>query len=462
MKMIVWFCRLVVGSLFIVSGLVKANDPLGFSYKLQEYFSPEVFDLPALDSWAFFFAVLLVVGEVALGVALLIGGKMRLVLWILFLLTLFFAFLTGYAWIEDVVKDCGCFGDALKGSIGRSLTPKESFLKDIILLVLVVVIMIYEFFVARIQLNSDKEDKVVIPVAIVLVALLGYGLFGWPFTIWFTVGNFVAYIALKRIVRNKEVKEWSIAAAVLLLAVGFTFYNYRHLPIKDYRPYKVGANIAEGLKSCTDLGLPCPEYANVYIMTNKNSGETKEINSKEYVSSGIWEDENWEITETLPEPIKLQDGYESPIHDFVFADEDGVDVTAEMLADPNYRVLFISYDLSQLGEFPMRDADGYQETIFVPNSASKEALAKVKAFAEAANAKEIQCNGATSSTYEEIEAVRHFANLPFKYYTGDGTMLKTIVRASPGIVLLKEGIVIGKWHHNDLPTFAEVEAELMK
>src|ERR1700761_6015642 len=129
---LIWFCRIAVGLLFIFSGLIKINDPLGFSYKLEEYF--EVFHITFLDGFAVSIAILLCALEIILGFGLLIGVRAKQVAWGLLLLIIFFAFLTFYsAWFK-VVQTCGCFGDAIV------LTPWQSFSKDMALLLLVLVI----------------------------------------------------------------------------------------------------------------------------------------------------------------------------------------------------------------------------------------------------------------------------------------------------------------------------------
>jgi len=136
MKILVAFCRIFVGILFIFSGMIKLNDPLGFSYKLQEYFSAEVLDLPFLMPYALGISVIVVVLEVVLGVFLLIGYKSKFTVYSLLAMIVFFTFLTFYAAYFDKVKDCGCFGDFLK------LTPWQSFTKDLILLVLILVLVV--------------------------------------------------------------------------------------------------------------------------------------------------------------------------------------------------------------------------------------------------------------------------------------------------------------------------------
>src|SRR6201991_4196526 len=130
----IWFCRIGVGLLFIFSGLIKANDPLGFSYKLQEYF--EVFHITFLNGLALSMAVLLCALEMILGFALLIGARAKQVAWGLLLIIIFFAFLTFYSAFFKVVQTCGCFGDAIP------LTPWQSFSKDLVLLLLIIVLFI--------------------------------------------------------------------------------------------------------------------------------------------------------------------------------------------------------------------------------------------------------------------------------------------------------------------------------
>ncbi|MEO8934393.1 MAG: DoxX family protein, partial [Xanthomarina sp.] len=136
MKYIVNISRVLVGVLFIISGFVKLNDPLGFSYKLQEYFSVDVLNIPFLEPYALIISVFVVIFEVILGVFLLIGYKPKFTVWSLLGMIVFFTFLTFYSAYFEKVKDCGCFGDAIP------LTPWESFTKDVILLVLILILFL--------------------------------------------------------------------------------------------------------------------------------------------------------------------------------------------------------------------------------------------------------------------------------------------------------------------------------
>ncbi|MFN9323920.1 MAG: MauE/DoxX family redox-associated membrane protein, partial [Flavobacteriales bacterium] len=204
MRALLLFSRIFVGSLFIVSGLIKANDPLGFSYKLEEYFAESALGLTGLEPYALTLAVLACLGEIVLGFALLFGGRMKLATVSLLVLTLFFGWLTaftarcndrqaagnpmtftisvnGVEQTQDMtcVTDCGCFGDAMKGSVGRSLTPWESFTKDAVLFVFLLPILFAAWRGNGIGWNTAAEDKVLLPGGLLFVAA-----WSWVFTWW--------------------------------------------------------------------------------------------------------------------------------------------------------------------------------------------------------------------------------------------------------------------------------------
>src|ERR1700744_4256641 len=130
MKIVISIIRALVGILFIFSGLIKADDPLGLSYKMQEFF--EVWNFHWLDHFTLAFSILMIVFEIVAGVAILLGWRMRLFSWLLLLLIIFFTFLTGYAYLSGKVREGGCFGDCIP------LTAGESFFKDMLLLILIV------------------------------------------------------------------------------------------------------------------------------------------------------------------------------------------------------------------------------------------------------------------------------------------------------------------------------------
>src|SRR5882762_12008853 len=134
MNIPVGIARVIVGVLFIFSGLVKANDPLGLSYKMQEFF--EVWHFHWLDNYTLIFSIVMIVFEIVAGVAILLGWRMKLFSWLLLLLIIFFTFLTGYAYLSGKVRECGCFGDCIP------LTAGQSFAKDLLLLALIVFLFV--------------------------------------------------------------------------------------------------------------------------------------------------------------------------------------------------------------------------------------------------------------------------------------------------------------------------------
>ncbi|MFY0713030.1 DoxX family membrane protein [Seonamhaeicola sp. NFXS20] len=204
MKLLVNISRVFVGVLFIISGFIKLNDPLGFSYKLQEYFSPDVLNLPFLEPYALGFSIFVVVFEVVLGVFLLIGYKPKFTVWSLLLMIVFFTFLTFYSAYFDKVKDCGCFGDALK------LTPWGSFTKDVVLLVFILVLFVGQKYIK--PLFSKLPTTV--------LALLSF-----------------------------------------IISLWFGYHVLMHLPAIDFRGYAIGKNITEGMTIPEDAPKPVVEYS---------------------------------------------------------------------------------------------------------------------------------------------------------------------------------------------------------
>ncbi|NLU93589.1 BT_3928 family protein [Chitinophaga sp. Ak27] len=186
MKIILNLLRIIVGVLFIFSGLIKANDPLGLSYKMDEFF--EVLHLTFLSPYSLAFSVVMNAFEIIAGVAVLVGYRMRIFSVLLLLLIIFFTFLTAFALFSGTIRECGCFGDCIK------LTPVETFWKDVILLLMILVIFFYR--------------KKILPVKrAALVFILS-----------------------------------------VLLSFGVQAYTLKHLPIFDCLPYKVGNNIPEKMK----------------------------------------------------------------------------------------------------------------------------------------------------------------------------------------------------------------------
>lgn len=167
-KIIDQFSRFFVGGLFIFSGLIKLNDPIGTQIKMQEYFEVFADDFGSFFHhfvpWALEIGMVMIVLEVALGVAILIFWRMKWTGWVLLLLMIFFTFLTFYSAYFNKVTDCGCFGDAIK------LTPWESFTKDIILMVFVAHLFWYKHNYKP-ALRTREGDAVIIAVTVLSLYL---------------------------------------------------------------------------------------------------------------------------------------------------------------------------------------------------------------------------------------------------------------------------------------------------
>jgi len=368
---LIWFCRIAVSLLFIFSGLIKANDPLGFSYKLEEYF--EVFHMLFLSSYALYFAIFLCALEMILGFALLVGWRAVQVTWGLLLLIIFFGFLTFYSAYFKVVQTCGCFGDAIP------LTPWQSFGKDMILLVLVLVL-------------------------------------------------FVSRYRLKPILKPEAGRMAFIIAVIFSFGVGI--YTYNFLPVLDFLPYKVGANLPDEMK--TPPGAQPDEYEITYHLKNKVTGAEKTMNNTEYMKSNIWKDNNWEV-KGEPESRLVKKGFSPKIADLAIQDAQGNNYTQELLSNPFYNVIIVAYNLNH--------TDG-------------EAVNKLNALAlnltQNFNTRTILL---TSNSPADAAAFAKEHHLAPEIFYADGVPLKSMVRSNPGILLMKNGVVINKWHYHNMPTY---------
>jgi len=367
--------RFFVGALFIFSGLIKANDPLGFGYKLQEYF--EVFHMGFLNGMATGIAILLCTLEIVLGALLLLGFWSKKVAWGLLLLIIFFTLLTFISAAFKVVTSCGCFGDAIP------LTPWQSFTKDLILLVLIMVIF-------------AKKDLI------------------QPLV-------------------KKETTQRNIALAVTIVSLGFGLYTYNVLPVIDFLPYKVGAHIPSLM--VIPPGEKPDEFEIMYHLKNKKTSEEKDMSDKAYLKTEIWKDNNWEI---IGEPTKrlVKKGYEPKIKDLVITDASGTDYTKELIENPYYSLIFVAYDLKNTNE---------------------SAIGKLNAIAiNATQQFNIRTVLLTSNSAQDAEVFIKKNNLFSEVFYADAVPLKSMVRANPGVLLLKNGVVINKWHYHNVPTFDQL------
>lgn len=359
MKYIVHISKILVGVLFIISGLIKLNDPLGFSYKLQEYFSVDVLNIPFLEPYALMISVLVVVFEVVLGVFLLIGYKPKFTVWSLLGMIVFFTFLTFYSAYFDKVRDCGCFGDALK------LTPWESFTKDVILLVFILIL----FF----GLNHIKP--VLGKLTTTVLALLSF-----IFSLW------------------------------------FGYHVLMHLPVKDFRAYKIGNNIAEGMRIPEDAPKPVLEYSWKFNI----NGEEKVI-----VTDGSYPSVEGDFVGV--DTKVLEEGYTPPVVDFSI-ESDEEDLTEHFLAEENL-IVIVSYSLEKIED---------------------EGAALLKAKTDEAMKNGYKVIGLTASGNDTKQYINDTYKLKFDWYLCDEKALKTVVRSNPGILELDAGTVKQKLHWNNI------------
>jgi len=359
MKVLVGVSRIFVGVLFIISGLIKLNDPVGFSFKLGDYFAPEVLNLPFLEPYALVIAVLVVILEVLLGVMLIVGYAKKFTLWSLLLMIVFFTFLTFYSAYFNKVTDCGCFGDALK------LTPWESFSKDVVLLVLILVLY--------------KGSRYIQPFF------------------------------------SKGVRSITVFIS-LILCLWLGLHVLEHLPVIDFRAYKVGTNITKGMQ--TPANAPRAVYQ--YNWSFDVNGQQKTV-----INRG--EDPKIDGTLLGVETSVLQKGYEPPIHDFSI-ERDGTDYTTQMLEEEHLLVV-IAYNL---------------------NVAQNDGFIAIKEATDTALEKGYTVIGISASSTPETEKLAAKYDLDFKFYFCDMTALKTIIRSNPSIMSLEKGTILQKLHFNDV------------
>lgn len=280
MKIALSIIRVIVGVLFIFSGLIKANDPTGLSYKMQEFF--DVWGLSSLDNYTLAFALIMNTFEIVAGVAVLLGWRMKLFSWLLLLLIIFFTFLTGYALFSGKVKTCGCFGDCIP------LTALQSFIKDLFLLVLIVVIFVKKDVIKPLFTNVSGS------------ALIG-------FSVLFCV-----------------ISQW---------------YVLKHLPVIDCLAYKTGNNIITQMK--IPEGTVADSFAIKFIYMK--AGKEVEFGSDNFPSDF---DSTYTFVDRVQELVRPGTAT-APISDFILYGTSGEDTTLAILNQPDYYVMLLTKDASE-------------------------------------------------------------------------------------------------------------------
>ena len=364
-------CRFILAVTFIFSGYVKAIDPLGTLYKLKDYAAAMALN-DILPDWALVIvAIALGALEFSLGVFMLFAVRRHMVSKLTLALMSVMTALTVWIYIADPVKDCGCFGDALK------LTNGETLLKNIVLI-----------------------------ACATLVA-------------WRPV-DMARFIS--------RTNQWIVRYYTITYIVVTSVYCLYTLPIFDFRPYRVGTNIKQGME--IPEGAEQPEFESTFIL--RKNGVTREFTLDNYPDS------TWEYVDT--KTVQTKKGYEPPIHDFAITTNDtGEDITEQVLTKKGYTFLLVSPRLAVADDSNFGDIDQIYE------------------YAEE-NGVDFFC--LTASTNEDIERWRELTGAEYTFCNADETTLKTMIRSNPGLILLKDGTIIGKWSHNALPQTDELTAPL--
>ena len=365
--------RLLMAATFIFSGYVKAIDPLGTQYKLTDYLQAMGIG-SLLPEWTLLVgAVLLAALEFSLGIFLLFAIRRHLVSRIVLALMSIMTLLTLWIVIANPVKDCGCFGDAVVLSNG------QTFIKNIILL------------------------------AIALMLLK------WP-------------TSMVRFVSKKT--QWIVINYTVIFALALSAWSLWDLPLFDFRPYHVGANIARGMK--IPQGAPQPQFETTFIL--EKNGQQKEFTLDNYPDS------TWTFVDS--KTVQTAEGYVPPIHDFSIQDnKTGEDITQEVLNDTGYTFLLISPTLAYADDSNFGRIDQIYE------------------FAQDYGYRFICL---TASSDKDIAKWQDITGAEYPFYTTDATTLKTMIRSNPGLMLLHHGTIIQKWSHNKLPQPEELNQPLEK
>ncbi|MBT32177.1 MAG: DoxX family protein [Thalassobius sp.] len=350
-----------VGALFIFSGVIKINDPMGTAIKLEEYFEVFAADFAPFFHWfipiSVPLAVFLCVLEVVLGIALLVNFKKRLTVKLLAVLIVFFTFLTFYSAYFDKVTDCGCFGDAIP------LTPWQSFTKDVILCVLIGILLFQ---------NKKFGNEASKPALLVTV-----------------VGT--------------------------LASLAIALYALAYIPILDFRDYKVGNNIGE---------LMQPQAACKYEYIMEKDGQ-------EYTFDAYPSDKSY----TFKEMNVLNEKECMPkIVDYNVSNEEGDDFTEESISGKKLFIIVHKVDGTAKDSYP--------------------AISKLIEDVNQ-NYPDIEPMILTSDG-SNFDAFRHEVQLAAPYYYSDATVLKAVIRSNPGVLLLEDGVVKGKWAHRNVPDTEEL------
>ena len=364
-------CRFILAAVFIFSGFVKANDPLGFQYKLSDYMLAFGLSDWFPESVLMLAAIALAALEFMVGVYLLFGINRRLTSLIVVTMMGVMTPLTLYLALENPVSDCGCFGDAVV------LSNWQTFGKNVVLL-----------------------------VASIVVLCMRHRMF--------------------RFVTRRS--EWLVSVNTLLYIIILSYYSLTCLPVFDFRPYSIGSNIPESME--IPEGAKRTVYETLFIM--EKDGERQEFGLEDYPDS-IW---------TLVErrTVVKEQGYEPPIRDLALQEmQTGEDITEWVLGDAGYTFLMVSPQLEKAD-------DSYSDLL---NELYDYCCRHGYAF-----------YGLTASSEKMVEQWLDRTGGEYLFCNVDEIALKTMVRSNPGLLLIKDGVVLNKWANGDIPDEYQLTASL--
>ncbi len=370
--MLVNACRFLLGATFVFSGFVKAIDPIGTQYKLQDYISAVGMGGIVPDIVTLLASVALSALEFSLGVFVLFAIRRHLVSKILVAFMAVMTLITVWIALFNPVKDCGCFGEALR------LTNVQTLLKNIVMLAASVVVAWRPLRMYRFLSRSTQ---------------------------WIAINYTILF--------------------VLLLSAHCLY----HLPLIDFRPYHIGMNIKKGME--IPAGAPQPEFETTFIL--QKNGVKKEFTLDNYPDS------SWQFVDS--KTVQTKEGYVPPIHDFSIQNADGDDITDSVLTAKGYIFLLVSPHLEQADDSNFGDID---------------------LLYEYCQERKIPFYCLTASTKKDIDHWADITGAEYPFCFTDETALKTIIRSNPGLLLLKDGTIIRKWSHNDLPSSSSLNAPLSK
>ena len=446
------FFKSIVGATLIVSGLIKANDTIGFGIKLSDYFQDGAlayrvqdilgwssFSLEWLIDYSLYLAIFICVLEIVLGFCLIVGAKIKETVFLLMSMLLFFLILTLHtatcggglsaSGIQiQCVSDCGCFGDALK------FTPWGSFTKDAILIVLLVISTIITFDLYKRKKNRPYKvsylnslfDDIFAVFFTFIFTLIWCVIISWYFPLILISTFFILYFLIKKYYSS----EILIVLAISIVSLAFCNYTLNNLPIKDFRPYKVGADVkSDPLFSFSQNCNDCiPEVIESTCLPEL-SNECVDPEACNY-------NPDWIKNPNLPDSWKCHYQVGHPLYEKgdKCGDCNDHEYIENKLIEFSSLILFISED------FHKSNKNIYSDINILKEKLDANGIINAYSFA-----------GDPPST---IDVKKYLGGNKFLY--ADPELSKMMIRSNPGILLMQNGIITQKWHYNNMPDLEEI------